>query len=94
MITHNHLIPPAFVKINGQRYIVPGWQLVDDTVTLDDIKHVNPMANLIKRSWDIPSSRGGTYKVTRYGSRYTCECTAGRFGRKCRHVTEAKEKEK
>ena len=90
--TIRHIFPPFISMINGKRYIFPGWIPIDETVTMDDILHINPYANLQKREIEVLGSGGAKYTVTisqtsTGGSRVSCSCPAGKFRGKCKHAT-------
>ena len=59
-----HLYPPAFAVVGGQRYLFPGWIPVDDDVTSEDVEHINPYANLKKETFTVTGSTGNTYTIT------------------------------
>jgi hypothetical protein len=42
------------------------------------------------RVWTIEGSKGNVYTVTLNGDKFVCDCVAGKFGRHCKHVDQAK----
>lgn len=83
------IFPPTFSTINGKRYLFPGWIPVDDSVTADDVEHINPYKNKTQ-SYLVKGSSGNTYEVIKSGITMTCNCPAGKFRGKCKHIDEIK----
>lgn len=80
-----NLFPPGFIKIGGQRYLMPGWTPVDDSVTFSDVEHINPWKSVIE-TFSVKGSTGGNYTVTKRNDAFTCDCPAGKFRGKCKHT--------
>jgi hypothetical protein len=85
-----HLYPPAFAVVGGQRYLFPGWIPVDDDVTSEDVEHINPYANLKKETFTVTGSTGHTYTITRRENALMCNCPAGKFRGTCKHINQMK----
>lgn len=83
-----HIFPPSFATINGQRYLFPGWIPVEDDVTFEDVEHINPYANVKIEEYQITGSRGDKYTVTNRNGQFSCNCPAGKFRGTCKHSTQ------
>jgi hypothetical protein len=81
-----HIFPPSFAVIGGQRYLFPGWIPVDDTVTADDVEHINPYASIKSETFQVTGSTGNKYNVTKRGNEFSCDCPAGKFRGMCKHI--------
>lgn len=86
-------MPPAIMKGVDKTWIVAGCMIqVPNSTTKDDIANwvtYTPPASTVS-TW-IPSSRGGSYKVSmRKGGQWSCGCDGYKFYRKCRHINKAK----
>jgi hypothetical protein len=88
--TINHLHPPAFSTIGGQRYLFPGWIPVEDNVTFDDVEHINPYANIKSETYEVIGSTGNKYIVTKRMNEFSCDCPAGKFRGTCKHSLQVK----
>ena len=96
--THEHIYPPAIFTspVDGQKYIVPGWQKVLPETTLNDvnwIKPEKPVEKVEQKEWrfESKSDPGHFYVVTQVSQyKVRCNCT-GQYrakDRKCRHMKE------
>lgn len=84
-------LAPGFTTFHGQRYIMPGWIPVDDSITFNDIDYVNPYLKETT-TYIVEGSNGNKYNVTVSGSIIKCDCPAGRFRGKCKHSEQIKTK--
>jgi hypothetical protein len=94
---HEHMYPPAIFTshIDGQKYIVPGWQKVHPDTQLSDINWIKPevkKAEPEKNTWKFESSSapGSFYFVRQTGTRLTCTCSGSwrAKDRRCKHIKE------
>jgi hypothetical protein len=93
MYEYNHpfLPPHLYTSLDGKKYIIPTWQLVEPSTTLNDIMWVNKKAppQIEPNSWIFKSSSGdGEYRVQKVGNVLKCNCM-GFFrskNRKCKHI--------
>jgi len=83
--TINHIFPPSFATINGQRYLFPGWIPVEDDITFEDVEHINPYANVKVETFEVIGSTGNKYTVTKRDNQFSCDCPAGKFRGRCKH---------
>ena len=81
-----HIFPPCFSTIGGQRYLFPGWIPVEDHITFDDVEHINPYANIKTEEFKVTGSTGNKYIVTKRGDTTSCNCPAGKFRGMCKHI--------
>ena len=71
--TINHIFPPSFATINGQRYLFPGWIPVEDDITFEDVEHINPYANVKVETFEDPGCKAQAHadliyeKINDYG---------------------------
>jgi hypothetical protein len=56
---------------------------VDGTVATT--VEVKPVPKI--ESWTVDGSKGDVYIVTRDGTKWSCDCVAGKFNRHCKHVS-------
>mgnify|MGYP001581653822 CR=1 FL=1 len=84
---HNHTLPPCLTRLNGQTYIVPGWTPVPSNIKLSDIVHIKEKV-VEPTTHEVIGSKGDKYIVTVYPTRITCNCPAGKFRGKCKHMKE------
>lgn len=83
---------PAITKssVSGKTYIVAGkWIEVPDGTTLADahryVTHVQPRRDV--ESWQVTSSSGSTYTISRInGETLTCSCPGFAWRKKCKHT--------
>jgi len=87
-----HIYPPTFATIGGQRYLFPGWIPVEDDVTFDDVEHINPYRNIKTEEFEVTGSTGNKYIVTKRGNELKCDCPAGKFRGSCKHSKQIKER--
>ena len=81
-----HIFPPSFAVIGGQRYLFPGWIPVSDDITADDVEHINPYASIKSETFQVTGSTGNKYNVTKRGDEFSCDCPAGKFRGMCKHI--------
>jgi len=86
-----HIYPPCFATINNQRYLMPGWTPVEDHITIDDVKHINPYAHIKTETYNVIGSRGDKYTITKRGNELSCDCPGGRFRGNCKHSKKIQE---
>lgn len=41
-------------------------------------------------AWEVPSSKNGSYTVTRSGNHYSCSCVGFQYRKSCKHVLQIK----
>jgi len=87
--TLTHVLAPSFCTLNGQKYLMPGWIPVEDSTTFSDVEHINPYKSNIE-TFAIKGSSGNNYTVTKRGSELSCDCPAGKFRGKCKHMDQVK----
>lgn len=89
------IIPPGFVTLNDQKYIVPGWVPVEDHITFSDVIH-DPILKRIskpeRQEFTVLGSKGAEYRVSVTNQRFTCTCPAGQFRGRCKHIDQIKSK--
>lgn len=89
-------IPPAFVKILTDKYIVPGWIKVHPETTRADINWIREELKHIETevfTFVSSSMPGIKYKTSKTGNRITCTCQGYyRSGGNCKHVKEVRAK--
>lgn len=85
------IIPPAFVTLSGQKYLMPGWIPIEDNITFKNVNHVNPFkAN--SKVFTVQGSGQNIYNITLRGNVLSCDCPAGKFRGTCKHINQMKEK--
>lgn len=89
--TIKDILPPAFVTLGGQKYLMPGWIPVEDSISFDNIFHDNPYKKTSK-IYQVNGSGDNIYNVTLRGTTLFCDCPAGKFRGKCKHINQIKEK--
>lgn len=103
MIVHSYTVPFIYDShLDNKRYVVGDGKYteVDKSTTWKDIiwfkrPHKGGRAEALKIQidWDVPGSKGKTYKVAVNDNRWSCTCPA--FGwsgnsRTCKHITAIK----
>ena len=96
---HDTIYPPGLMELNGDKYIMPGWDKLDKhehDIKLEDIKHVMPKFlnkdnNLnidSNKEYKVMSSKGDKEYVVKSDSTgsLSCECPGYGFRRRCRHI--------
>lgn len=86
-----HIFPPSFAIIGGQRYLFPGWIPVEDDVTAADVEHINPYSTIKTETFEVTGSTGNKYTVTKRGDELSCDCPAGKFRGYCKHSKQIKD---
>ena len=94
------LIPPFTMKLNGERYIMPGWyklRTYDDMPNIEDIgyypykpKKAN-IPNIDKDAiYKVKSSKGNKEYIIQMNNSGSLQCTCPGYvyRRKCRHIEE------
>ena len=92
-------MPPTIVKIDNITYVCPGWHIVPEGTTLDDVyahwtqelpaNATKPTGIIINE--EVLSSKGDKkYKVAYDGMWWNCECPGFGFRKKCAHVDQVK----
>lgn len=89
--TITDILPPAFVTLSGQRYLMPGWIPVSENVTFNDVIHVNPYKVKVEE-FKVSGSAGNTYIITKRNGKFSCNCPAGKFRGTCKHVVAFQQK--
>lgn len=93
-------LPPGMTTIGGKTYVCPGWHVVPEGTTLEEVyehwtqdlpKMEEKPTHTIKEVIDS-STAGKTYTVTFDGMWWNCECVGFGFRKSCRHVKEVKQK--
>jgi len=93
--------PTIFKGQHGKYYAVSGgtWIEVPDDTTLEDVKELFCWGAEARKYWDsnysdepekvieVKGSKGNTYKVTKQGDKWKCECSGFQFRGKCKHIT-------
>lgn len=79
-------IPESPIRILDSK-LIRAIRYVDSTAPVTTQVKEKPKV----RVWTIDGSKGNVYTVTLNGSKFTCNCVAGQFGRHCKHVNKAKE---
>ena len=98
--------PPTIwtAPLSGKRYAGSGGvQIeVDDDWTLDDIQEFFCWGSEARKYWDsnysdeptktieVKGSKGKTYKVTKTGPTWKCECRGFQFRSDCKHIQNLK----
>ena len=97
---HEHMLPPSLFTshVDGQKYIIPGWQKVLPETTLNDINWIKPEVKKQepeKNEWLFESSSdpGHFYKVRQIGVKLTCNCPGvwRSKDRRCKHIKEVEQ---
>ena len=91
---------PSIIKLGGVRKIMPWGIECHPKTTLTDIKVIKKRKNKPRQpthpinTWSFTSSNGnGTYKVTRHGDKFKCDCMGfWRSKGNCKHVKEVRDK--
>jgi hypothetical protein len=95
----------ALVRTHSGTYVCPGWHLVPDGTTRDQIKFeassksspkkTAPSAPKSSREWQVEASKPGKfYTVSELNGQWDCTCPAKTFHRgDCKHI-KAKKSEK
>lgn len=89
--TLTHVLAPSFFTLNGQKYLMPGWIPVEDDITFSDVEHINPYKSSME-TFTVEGSSGNKYTVTKRGNNISCDCPAGKFRGKCKHIDQIKNK--
>ena len=91
----------VIANLPNKRYAMPWWALIDDSVSLSDLKILEtevPYEIKNEESKEIneyvTSSKGDKeYTVTKsIGGLWSCTCEGYGFRRRCRHIDEVKKK--
>ena len=91
--------PMLYTDRSGQKWAVSGqhWVEVPDTLTLDEVskymiveQRETPAVSRDDRSYEVQGSKGNTYKVTKQGDKWKCQCSGFQFRGKCKHITNLK----
>lgn len=103
---HEHIYPPALFTspIDGQKYIMPGWQKCHPDTQLSDINWIKPVPKVVEHKeeplapteykFESKSEPGSFYVVRVIGDKVKCNC-AGQYrakDRQCKHMKEVKQK--
>lgn len=91
LYTITDILPPAFVTLSGQRYLIPGWIPVSEDATFDDVIHVNSYKVEVEE-FKVSGSSNNTYIITKRNGKFSCNCPAGKFRGTCKHVTAFQQK--
>jgi hypothetical protein len=83
-------LPPAFVTLSGQKYLLPGWIPVESEITFADVQHINPY-RVNTKIFVVQGSGKNTYNVTLRGKNLSCDCPAGKFRGACKHINQIRE---
>ena len=93
--------PTVMEGQGGKFYAVSSgvWIEVPDDTTLEDAKELFCWGAEARKYWDpkysdepakvieVKGSKGNTYKVTKQGNKWKCECSGFQFRGKCKHIT-------
>jgi len=94
-------LPPGLTTIGGKTYVVPGWHVVPEGTTLEEVNErwSKDMPKNIEETPEykiyemVDSSKGDKqYDVTFDGLWWSCTCPGFGFRRDCRHLKEVKQK--
>ena len=81
LATDNKYYPISVVSLDS----VVSLEYADGTKgAMEDKKIVTVSA------WEVPSSKNGSYTVTRSGSHYSCSCVGFQYRKSCKHVLQIK----
>ena len=84
MITHNHWMPPALVRINSKMYLVPTWVEVPQDTELKDIVWNKPKPKITQtevKMFVSSSNSDITYETKRIKSP-----NGGAKDKRCKHI--------
>ncbi len=92
--------PPALVTLSGVTYAMPGWNVVPNGITMDEIRDAwidtSPVITKTKSvdvTTTVVSSNGKkSYTVSSKNGTWHCTCPGFGFRRKCKHVELVKTK--
>tara|TARA_Y100001963_G_scaffold92730_1_gene127617 strand:- start:581 stop:922 length:342 start_codon:yes stop_codon:yes gene_type:complete len=96
--------PTVIEGQGGKFYAVSSgvWIEVPDNTTLEDAKELFCWGAEARKYWDsnyseepvktieVKGSKGKTYKVTKQGDKWKCQCSGFQFRGKCKHITNLK----
>ena len=93
-------LPPCITVLGGKTYVCPGWHVVPEGTTLDEVyerwTQVKPKMEekptLTIHEMIDSSTAGKQYAVTFDGTWWNCECPGFGFRKNCRHLKEVKAK--
>lgn len=88
--TIKDILPPAFVTLSGQKYLMPGWIPVENDITHKNVIHINPYKKESK-VYKVQGSGKNVYNVTVRGKTLSCDCPGGKFRGSCKHINQIKE---
>ncbi len=93
--------PPTVIKgIEGNFFAVSGqvWIEVPENTTLEEANKLFCWGEEARKHWDssyteepvkvieVKGSRGNTYRVTKQGDKWKCDCPGFRFRSSCKHT--------
>jgi hypothetical protein len=94
------LMNPGIVIFNGITYVVPGWHIVPNDTTLDEVKEHWEKETFGEESKEtyigeyeeivISTRTGEEYTVKFNGKYWSCTCAGFSYRGKCKHVEETK----
>jgi hypothetical protein len=95
-------LPPAITTLNGITYVVPGWHIVPEGTTLEEVNKHWVKDELTGKSTIIPdhdisetviSQRTGEKYTVEFSSSYwSCTCMGFGFRGHCKHIDKVKQK--
>jgi len=95
-------LPPAMTTLNGITYVVPGWHIVPEGTTLEEVNKHWVKDELTNEPIIIPdheisetviSQRTGEAYTVQFSGRYwSCTCMGFGFRGRCKHVEQVKQK--
>ena len=99
----NVLMPPTLATIDGKRYLMPDWKVVNPKTTLDDIEWIKPQPKKTEiETFEFKSSSSGSmYTTKKYTKpngeiKFTCSCPgfyrAKDRDKGCKHMQEIRAK--
>lgn len=93
------LLAPALVTIGDVTYVVPGWHIVPNGTTLEEVyehrklpeKYQTQKSNIGYIKENVLSERTGeSYTVEFNGNYWSCTCMGFGFRRTCKHCDKVK----
>ena len=91
---------PGIVVFNGITYVVPGWHIVPNDTTLDEVKEHWEKESFPKEDEEkfignyqgiVVSARTGEKYTIKFDGRYwSCTCMGFGYRNRCKHIEETK----
>ena len=88
------MLRPALLTLSGKTYIVPGWREVPLGTSLKEVidKWEKKNKPLRKEKINKFKVKGKPYIITLIDGKYFCNCPAGTYRKKCKHINAIREK--